>query len=66
MSAEVTILCRFLGDSTEKAEHVADLDDGQCYWIPVSQVTRIVRNPPDQKTGSITMTAWIAEQKGII
>ena len=29
--SEVTIACRFLG-VTDNAVHVADLDDGVCYW----------------------------------
>lgn len=63
--AEVTIACRFLTESAG-AVHIADADDGVCYWIPLSQTIRTTKNPPDKKTGTITMTAWIAEQKGIL
>ena len=59
----VTIACRFIGETTN-AVHIADFDDGQCYWLPLSQVTKMTREKEGQ-IGTITMTEWIAKQKGL-
>lgn len=34
-------------------------------WIPFSQVEEIQRHPNDWQKNSITMSEWIAEQKGL-
>lgn len=37
------------------------------YWLPFSQVKKITRNAePNEDTGVILISDWIAEKKGII
>lgn len=45
---------------TEKAGLFA-LEDGEEMWIPFSQV-----EGHDEETGDLTITRWIAEQKGLL
>ena len=62
MSEKHTIkACEFLGE-TDKAVHIRL--DGEAYWIPFSQVDRRTLHPDGRF--EITMSAWIAKQKGII
>lgn len=58
-----TLKCR----STRETENaiLIELDDGTSTWIPFSQVDRIVREPNGIDI-EITISRWIAKQKGLI
>lgn len=52
---------------TEKALHVFVVDTGDEVWIPKSQIhddSDVYSR--DTSPGTITITRWIAEQKGIV
>ncbi len=59
----ITIECRFM-KGTDNAYRVID-DAGIIYWIPASQVHSTTKDPKTDM-GTITMTEWIAKQKGIL
>jgi len=47
---------------------IRDPADGREHWIPFSQVEKIVRDASDAlgaQTGTVTMSEWIAKQKGL-
>ena len=58
-----TIECIFRGE-TDAAVQIIDPASDELLWIPLSQVESMVRRPDN--TGSITMTRWIAEKKGLL
>lgn len=60
----VTLKCKHLAE-TDKAVQIVDLDDGQVYWIPLSQVISRTREAADRSMGTITMTEYIARMKGL-
>lgn len=53
----------YFGVETDKAVQITDPVDSESYWIPLSQVLEMHRNPTGH--GSIVMTEWIAKQKGL-
>lgn len=57
-----TIQCT-VKTETEKALLVVDHDTGDQVWLPLSQVDKIVRDRDGK--GSVTMTDWIAREKGL-
>jgi hypothetical protein len=58
-----TLDVRFVHE-TDSAVLIEDLETEEEFWIPFSQVKSMERGLDD--TGSITMTRWIAEQKGLV
>ena len=40
--------------------------NGEQYWIPFSQIEKMTRDSKSQCNDSVTMTAWIAKQKGLL
>ena len=55
--------CEFVHE-TDSAILIKDPTDDSEYWIPLSQVDEIHRDPKTQ-FGSIVMSDWIADQKGL-
>lgn len=53
-----TVVCSEIKRETAKALLVEIC--GEDIWLPLSQVTDINR-----QTGQVTMTAWIAKEKGL-
>ena len=49
---------------TEKAILVMNYETGEELWLPISQVEKITRYPDG--TAVVSMTKWIATQKGLI
>lgn len=49
--------------SSGKAVHVK-LEDGDVYWVPLSQVTKMVRSP-NLGRDSITVSRWWAAKAGV-
>ena len=60
---DVTLHEVTLGRETDKAVLVTVKDQPEPMWMPLSQVKKIVRAGAGKD--SITITAWIAEQKGL-
>ena len=48
---------------TDKALLIIDADSGEELWLPLSQVEKILRRTDG--TAEVTMSDWIAEQKGL-
>lgn len=48
---------------TEKALLVIDTDSGEEFWLPLSQVEKILRRTDG--SAEVTMSDWIAGQKGL-
>lgn len=48
---------------TEKALLVIDTSSGEEVWLPLSQVEKILRSTDG--TAEVTMSDWIAGQKGL-
>lgn len=59
----VTIHCTVRAE-TDNAIKVLDHDTGEELWLPLSQVDKIVRDRDGK--GAVTMTNWIAIQKGLL
>ena len=62
-----TLACLILRE-THAAVLIRDPVDLREHWIPFSQVEKIVRDTADwfgTPTGTVTMSEWIAEQKGL-
>ena len=55
--------CEFVHETTN-AILIRDLKDAEEYWIPLSQVESIHRDK-NKLYGTIVMSDWIAEQKGL-
>ena len=61
------LACEILRE-THAAVLIRDPADGREHWIPFSQVEKITRDASEalgDQTGVVTMTEWIAEQKGL-
>lgn len=58
---DVEIECSFVRE-TEAAVLITVHDEN--YWIPLSQVTEM--HKAGKGTGSIVMSQWIANQKGLV
>lgn len=61
------LACEILRE-THAAVLIRDLADGREHWIPFSQVEKIVRDAGEAlgaQTGTVTMSEWIAEQRGL-
>ena len=58
----VTIDCTVKAE-TDNAIKVLHHDTGEELWLPLSQVDKIVRDRDGK--GSITMTDWIARERGL-
>lgn len=59
----VSVECVFLRE-TYNAVLVTLVESDEDVWFPLSQVRAMERNTSDE--GSITVTKWIARQKGIL
>ena len=55
--------CEFVHE-TDNAILIKDPTDNTEHWIPLSQVDEIHRDK-DKKFGTIVMSDWIADQKGL-
>jgi len=55
--------CTILAE-TDAAIRIA-LEDGECIWLPLSQVEAIHRTKV-QGEDWLTVTRWIAEKKGLV
>lgn len=63
---DVTLNDVTLGRETDKAIHVTVKELIAPVWMPLSQVKKMVRAGPGiAGKDSITITAWIAKQKGL-
>ena len=60
---DVTLQGVTLGRETEKAVLITVKDREDPLWMPLSQVKKITR--AGEGKDSITVTAWIAKQKGL-
>lgn len=56
--------CEFVAE-TDSAVLIRDPASDEEIWIPLSQVDKIVRDSKGAKTGTITMSDWIASKKGL-
>lgn len=65
MSGEVVEVECKIERETEMAMLVTSTDTGVREWVPLSQVSKIVRDP---RTGlaTIRMAEWVANKKGLI
>lgn len=63
MGQEVEVECK-ISRETDAAMLVTSTDTGVQEWVPLSQVSKIVR----RKDGlaEVTMAEWIANKKGLI
>lgn len=61
----VTIACTFTGGETDLAIQICDDATGEVHWIPFSQVVKLTRVKKGARYGTIEMSKWIADQKGI-
>jgi hypothetical protein len=61
---DVTLSGVTLGRETENAVLVTVKDQKDPIWMPLSQVTKITK-AGGAMADSITVTAWIAKQKGL-
>lgn len=59
----VSVECVFLRE-TDNAVLVTLVESDEDVWFPLSQVRAMERNKSDE--GSITVTKWIARQKGLL
>lgn len=57
--------CEFKRE-TDAAILIVDPTTEEEHWIPLSQVNKIVRNAEDKRFGTIRMSEWIAQQKGLL
>ena len=51
------------GTESEKGLQVT-IPDGEIMWLPWSQIEHVEREPDG--TGQVTMSEWIAKQKGLL
>lgn len=63
-TATYTLDVASFGTESDKAIQVTSAETGEVMWLPLSQVESIERETDG--TGSITMTQWIAKQKGLV
>ena len=61
--ATFELACIFLHE-TDNAIQIEDPATGEILWIPFSQVEEVHRGPT--KEGTIVMSRWIAEKKGLL
>lgn len=62
------LACEFIHESPG-AVLITDFATGERIWIPLSQVHKMTKRPPDDKgrvMGAIVMSAWVAKKKGLI
>jgi hypothetical protein len=57
--------CRVIARSL-RALLILDTDTGEEFWLPLSQLHEDTTDVEVGYSGPLTMTAWIAKQKGLV